>query len=84
VDAEQQRVAFWSEAERRAIPRPSRFVIPDRALWERGYRAEADRSLLPLAHTLDEALAIVCAFVDPVFDGTAAGRWDPADGRWSG
>jgi len=48
VDAEQQRVALWSEAERRGIPRPTRFVISDRALWERGYRAEAGRSLLPL------------------------------------
>jgi hypothetical protein len=82
--AEQQRVALRSEAERRGIPHPTRFSIPDRALWERGYRAEATRSLLPFAHTLDDALAIVCVFVDPVLDGTAVGRWNPESGRWSG
>ncbi len=82
VDAEQQRAALWSEADRRGLARPDRFVVPDRAMWERGYRAEASRSLLPVASTLDEALEIVCPFADPVFDGTAAGRWDPRSGAW--
>lgn len=84
VDAEKQRAALWSEADRRGLPRPDRFVVPDRTIWERGYRAEASRSLLPVASTLDEALAIVCPFADPVFDGTAAGRWDPQSARWIG
>jgi hypothetical protein len=82
IGAEQQRVAFRSEAERRGIPQPSRFDVPDRTLWERGYRAEAGRSLLPVARTLDDALAIVRAFADPVLDGTAVGTWDPASGEW--
>lgn len=82
VGAEKQRTAIWSEAERRSLPRPDRFVVPDRALWERGYRAEASRSLLPVAGTLDEALAIVCPFADPIFEGTAAGRWDPRGCTW--
>jgi hypothetical protein len=77
-----QRVAFRSEAERRGIPQPSRFDVPDRTLWERGYRAEAGRSLLPIARTLDDALAIVRAFADPVLDGTAVGTSDPASGEW--
>jgi hypothetical protein len=34
-----------------------------------------------VAHTLDEALAIVRPFVDPLLDGSAAGRWDPAGGN---
>ena len=52
VDAEPQRMAFRSEAERRGIPMPKRFLVPDRILWEAGYRAEAGRSLLPVARTL--------------------------------
>jgi hypothetical protein len=83
VDAEPQRVALRSEAERRGIPYPQRFLVPDRTLWERGYRAEANRSFLPIARTLDEALAVVCAFADPVLDGMATGRWDPASREWS-
>lgn len=82
VDAEPQRVALQSEAERRSIPMPKRFLVPDRILWEAGYRAEAGRSLLPIAHTLDEALAIVGAFADPALDGTASGHWDPKNGSW--
>lgn len=84
VDAEPQMTALRSEAERRGIRLPTRFAVPDRDLWERGYAAEADRSLLPVAHTLDEALAVVAPFLDPLLDGSAAGTWDPRDGRWSG
>jgi hypothetical protein len=82
IEAEQQRIALRSEAERRGIPQSSRFDVPDGTLWERGYRAEAGRSLLPAARTLDDALAIVRAFADPALDGTAVGTWDPASGEW--
>jgi hypothetical protein len=55
---------------------------PDRALWKPGYAAEAGRSRLPVGRTLNEALAIVGAFVDPLLDMTAAGTWAPNAGRW--
>ena len=61
---------------------PPRFDVPARDLWERGYAAEAGRSLLPEARTLDEALAVVRPFLDPLLDGTAAGQWHPKQGRW--
>ena len=83
VDAEPQTAALRSEAERRSIRLPTRFVVPDRALWERGYRAEALRSLLLIAHALDEALAVVTPFLDPLLEGTARGTWDPHDARWT-
>jgi len=83
VDAEPQLTALRSEADRRGITLPVRFSVPDRALWERGYAAEAGRSLLPVAHTLDDALATVTPFLDPLLDGSAAGRWDPEHGRWT-
>ena len=34
------------------------------------------------ARTLDDALAFVVPFVDPVLDWSATGSWDPAEGRW--
>jgi hypothetical protein len=57
--------------------------VPDRAMWERGYRAEADRSLLLVAHTLDEALTAVSRFADPLLDGSACGMWQPISRRWA-
>lgn len=83
VDADIQRVAMQTEAERRGIVLPARFDVPDYALWETGYRSEAQRSLLPLAQTLDEALTIVRPFVDGIFDGSATGHWDPKALQWS-
>lgn len=82
IAAEAQMAALASEAKRRPAVFPRRFEVPARDLWERGYAAEADRSLLPRARTLDEALAVVRPFLDPLLDGTAAGTWDPRLGRW--
>ena len=84
VAADQQMAALTSEAQRRDMPLPATFDVPDRALWERGYAAEAGRSLLPSAHTLDEALGVVRPFVEPLLAETAAGRWDPEIGQWTG
>lgn len=82
VDAEPQMIALGSEAERRGISLPAHFSVPDWDLWERGYAAEAARSLLPVAQTLDEALAMAAPFLDPLLDGSAEGTWRPGDGRW--
>jgi hypothetical protein len=82
IDADQQIRAVSSEAERRGIELPDTFEVPDRALWETGYADEAKRSLLPSARTLDEALAVVRPFIDPLLNGTARGRWDPDRGTW--
>ena len=83
VEAEPQMAALRSEAQRRGLQPPVRFAVPDRALWEPGYAAEAGRSLLPTARTLDEALATVAPFLDPLLDGTARGRWDARRRRWT-
>lgn len=84
VAADQQMAALTSEAQRRDMPLQATFDVPDRALWERGYAAEAGRSILPSAHTLDEALSVVRPFVEPLLAETAAGRWDPENGQWTG
>jgi hypothetical protein len=73
VPADAQIAALRSEADRRGVRLPAALTVPDRALWEPGYAAEARRSLLPVAHTLDEALAVAAPFIDPLLDGTAAG-----------
>jgi len=81
VEATAQMAALASEAEGRGLP--SRFDVPDHAAWERGYAAEAARSLLDIAQTLEEALSIVRPFLNPLLDGSAEGSWDPETGRWS-
>lgn len=83
VPAASQMTALRSEAGRRGISLPAEFDVPDRNLWERGYAAEANRSVLPIPRTLDDALAAVRPFLNPLLAGTAAGRWEPAQGRWS-
>jgi len=77
VAAQDQRTALQSEFDRRGLVLPDRFEPPDRRAWERGYAAEARRSLLGEEHTLDQALHVVGRFIDPVLAGIARGRWDP-------
>lgn len=57
ISAEAQRRALTSEARRRGIALPERFDVPDTALWEPGYAAEARRAVLPTVTRLDDALA---------------------------
>ena len=83
MDAEPQMTALRSEAQRRGLQLPGRFAVPDRGLWQPGYAAEARRSLLAMARTLDEAIATVTPFLDPLVDGTARGSWDPGNARWT-
>ena len=82
VDATVQMAALASESERRKITLPQQFSVPDRELWERGYAAEARRSLLETALTLDDALAVVKPFLDQLLDGSAKGTWAPERAAW--
>ncbi len=82
VSAEAQSLALRSEFDRRRLAVPEHFDVPDPALWARGYAAEARRSLLDTALTIDGALDVVRPFVDPILDGTAAGSWKPNSRRW--
>jgi hypothetical protein len=84
IDAEGQTAALTSEASRRSLTLPDMFAVPDHRLWERGYPAEANRSSLPTAHSLDEAIEIVRGFIDPVLRGDARGSWRPGRLEWDG
>ncbi len=83
IDAEQQQRALHSEAARRRIALPSQFDVPDRELWRRGYSAEAKRAIKPTAATLDEALATVRPFFDPLLQNTASGIWRSDRQAWA-
>jgi len=83
VDAETQIVALRSEAKRRSVELPVVFRVPDREAWKRGYEAEAARSLLAVATTLEEALELMSSFADPLLGGSARGAWDPGAGTWA-
>lgn len=82
VGADEQRRALRSEAVRRSISFPNRFDVPDLELWQAGYAREARRAVTPIAASLDEALAIVRPFLDPLLDSTAAGTWEPDRHTW--
>jgi hypothetical protein len=82
VTAVAQIAALRSEAQRRGLRLPARLAVPVPALWEPGYAAEARRSFLSAARTLDEALATVRPFIDPVLSGSARGTWHPGDAAW--
>ena len=78
-----QHEALVSEFQRRGLQLPTHFDVPDHALWETGYEREARRSLLSVGQTLEEALAFVRPFIDPLLKGTATGSWDRDRRHWS-
>lgn len=82
IEAEAQGRALFSLADQRGIVLPDQFHVPDRGKWERGYADLAGQSQLQTARTLDEALAVVRPFLDPVLNRTASGVWDPRSQRW--
>jgi hypothetical protein len=82
LEAQAQTVALRSEEQRRQITLPDHFEVPDQAAWETGYSREAERSLLPEAKSLDEALTAVRPFIDPLLDASARGNWNHTHGRW--
>jgi Nucleotidyl transferase AbiEii toxin, Type IV TA system len=80
VDATLQIDALHREADRRQLTLPAAFTVPDRTLWETGYRAEARRAVGLTALTLEEALDTVRPFLDPLLTSTATGSWLPGTG----
>lgn len=82
VSADLQMAALAKEAARRRLVLPESFDVPDRAMWVRGYRSEARRTVGLAAVELDDALAIVRGFLDPLLAGVAAGEWNPTAQRW--
>lgn len=82
VAASLQREALVKEGRRRGLTLPRRFGVPDRQMWEQGYRAEARRTTGLDEANLDAALTTVTPFLNPLLDGTATGSWDPLTQTW--
>ena len=82
IPAAAQAAALRSEAGRRDITLPKEFSVPDERMWKPGYASEAKRSHLTKELTLEGALVLARAFLDPLLDGTASGRWNPKRRRW--
>lgn len=60
---------------------PSPLLTP--RLWVPGYEKAASDAKLTEAPTLDAAVAAIGTFVDPLLNGTAAGRWEPGRRAWA-
>jgi hypothetical protein len=73
-----------SERLRRGLPPLDRLVVPDEALWRRGYRAVAvDVADVP-EKALDDALRLARRLVEPVMNAQVNGCvWDPRSLSWS-
>lgn len=82
VDAQHAMSSLHSEAARRHVALPESFDVPDRARWEGGYAKEAAASIPADASTVDEALAVVRPFLDPLLQRSARGRWSPGQFAW--
>ena len=82
IAAEPQLRALYKESQRRMLELPPVFDTFDRNLWTPGYRAEARRTIDLSALELDQALAMVTPFVDPLLDRSAAGTWSPRLRAW--
>ena len=82
IPAAAQVAALRSEAGRRDITLPKEFSVPDERMWKPGYASEAKRSHLTTELTLEGALILARAFLNPLFDGTASGIWNPKRRRW--
>jgi hypothetical protein len=83
IDADELRRALASEVRRRGLELPEGLPSPKAAGWRAGYARVARDVPGLLERDLDSALATARRFFDPVFDGTAAGTWDPRTLTWS-
>lgn len=82
VHADEQLRALASEARRRDLQLPAHFDVPDRVLWRQGYQTEARRTVGLVAQRLEDAMDLVCPFIDPLLGETASEWWDPASILW--
>jgi hypothetical protein len=82
VHAVALRRAVDVQVARRDLELPPRFAVPDPMYWGPRYARDVRRMPDVPARTLDEALGVVTAFVDPILQRTASGTWNPARRRW--
>ena len=80
VDADDAYVALHHEAQLRHLELPSSFTIP--STWGRGYSRDI-RNTPAASYTIDDALALMRVFIDPLLAGTLNGStWSPEQLAW--
>jgi Nucleotidyl transferase AbiEii toxin, Type IV TA system len=82
VEADALATALRSEAARRRLTLPAQVTVPTDRGWRAGYARVARDAPALVDRDIMAAVDTVCRFIDPVLDGSAAGRWDPHRLTW--
>ena len=83
IDATALRRALASEHRRRGRSVNASFAVPDESLWRAGYARTVADAPNVTERTLDQALPLAKAFLDPILGGAVTcGRWNPATKAW--
>src|SRR5439155_9307526 len=75
--------ALQSEAARRALTLPAQVTVPADGGRRAGYARVARDAPALVDRNIAAALETVSRFINPVLDGSAAGRWDPQRLSWT-
>ncbi|WP_182874729.1 nucleotidyl transferase AbiEii/AbiGii toxin family protein [Microbispora sp. H10670] len=76
--------AFASEAHRRELFHEAELCVPDEAMWTAGYATVVADLPWMAERSLNEALVVAKALVDPVLAGRlTSGTWDPLTLTWN-
>ncbi len=84
VEAHALKAALRSEQVRRGLRLPTKITIPSDGGWRAGYARVVRDAHGLVDRDIAAAIEIVSRFINPVLDGTAAGRWDPVRLTWMG
>jgi hypothetical protein len=83
IDAAALRRALASEHRRRGRSVTVSFAVPDESLWRAGYARTVVDAPNVVERTLDQALPLAKAFLDPILEGAITyGSWNPATRTW--
>jgi hypothetical protein len=83
VDASALRRALASEHRRRGRSVNVSFAVPDESMWRAGYARTVVDAPNVVERTLEQALPLAEAFLDPILEGAITyGRWNPATRAW--
>jgi predicted nucleotidyltransferase component of viral defense system len=81
IDADRLALAIRDIFERRATHPVPRLVPAPPSDWDTGWRRLSAN--VPADEDLHVGHATAAAFLDPVLAGTATGRWNPTEKRWT-
>jgi hypothetical protein len=83
VEADALATALRSEAVRRRLTLPAQITVPADGGWRAGYARIARDAPALVDRDITAAVETVSRFINPVLDGSTAGRWDPHRLTWT-